>query len=48
MKLTCRLLHRISNAKQKYVFMFGPPGVEKETFAELLTKDLAFNYISTG
>ena len=37
-----------STGKQKFFFMFGPPGVGKGTYAKMLRKDLKFNHISTG
>lgn len=33
---------------QKFMFLFGAPGVGKGTFAKMLRKDLQYNHISTG
>ena len=30
------------------MFIFGPPGVGKGTYAERLAKDLKLNHVSTG
>lgn len=35
-------------AGQKFLFLFGAPGVGKGTYAKMLRKDLQFNHISTG
>jgi Holliday junction resolvasome RuvABC ATP-dependent DNA helicase subunit len=37
--LTLRTLRNFST-KQKYLFLFGAPGVGKGTYAQLLAKDL--------
>jgi len=37
-----------STNKQKFIFLFGAPGVGKGTFAKLLGKDLKLNHVSTG
>ena len=37
-----------SQAGQKFLFLFGAPGVGKGTYAKLLRKDLSYNHISTG
>lgn len=34
--------------QQKIIFIFGPPGVGKGTYAKMLMKDLQLNHISTG
>ena len=34
--------------KQKFVVLFGAPGVGKGTYAKMLKKDLGYNHISTG
>lgn len=33
---------------QKFLFLFGAPGVGKGTYAKMLRKDLHYNHISTG
>lgn len=33
---------------QKFLFLFGAPGVGKGTYAKMLKKDLKYNHISTG
>ena len=33
---------------QKFLFLFGAPGVGKGTYAKMLRKDMHFNHISTG
>ena len=33
---------------QKFLFLFGAPGVGKGTYAKMLRKDLQFNHLSTG
>jgi len=33
---------------QKFLFLFGAPGVGKGTYAKMLRKDLQYNHISTG
>lgn len=33
---------------QKFLFLFGAPGVGKGTYAKMLRKDLKYNHISTG
>ena len=35
-------------ADQKFLFLFGAPGVAKGTYAKMLRKDLNYNHISTG
>lgn len=35
-------------AGQKFLFLFGAPGVGKGTYAKMLRKDMHFNHISTG
>jgi adenylate kinase len=35
-------------ADQKFLFLFGAPGVGKGTYAKMLRKDLNYNHISTG
>lgn len=35
-------------AGQKFLFLFGAPGVGKGTYAKMLRKDMQFNHISTG
>jgi len=37
-----------SNPSQKFLVLFGAPGVGKGTYGKLLAKDLQFNQISTG
>lgn len=37
-----------SNPNQKFLVLFGAPGVGKGTYAGLLAKDLQYNKISTG
>lgn len=37
-----------SAQKQKFLFLFGAPGVGKGTYAKFLRKDLQFNHLSTG
>jgi adenylate kinase len=37
-----------ANPLQRFLFLFGAPGVGKGTYAKLLRKDLNFNHISTG
>lgn len=37
-----------SPSERKIVFIFGPPGVGKGTYAKMLVKDLGLNHISTG
>jgi adenylate kinase len=37
-----------ANPSQKFLVLFGAPGVGKGTYAGLLAKDLQFNKISTG
>ena len=34
--------------KQKFLVLFGAPGVGKGTYAKFLKKDLGYNHISTG
>lgn len=36
------------NFAQKFLFLFGAPGVGKGTYAKFLKKDLKLNHISTG
>jgi len=36
------------SSRQKFIFLFGAPGVGKGTYAKLLRKDLGYNHISTG
>jgi adenylate kinase len=36
------------SSKQKFLFLFGAPGVGKGTYAKFIAKDLKFNHISTG
>lgn len=38
----------VSQTGQKFLFLFGAPGVGKGTYAKMLRKDLQFNHISTG
>lgn len=33
---------------QKFLFLFGAPGVGKGTYAKMLRKDMQFNHLSTG
>jgi len=33
---------------QKFLVLFGAPGVGKGTFAKLLIKDTQYNHVSTG
>ena len=33
---------------QKFLFLFGAPGVGKGTYAKMLRKDMQLNHISTG
>lgn len=33
---------------QRFIFIFGAPGVGKGTYAKMLKKDLQLNHISTG
>ena len=35
-------------ANQKFMYLFGAPGVGKGTFAKFLAKDLQLNHVSTG
>ena len=35
-------------SKQKFVFLFGAPGVGKGTYAQFLSRDFGFNQIATG
>ena len=35
-------------SERKILFIFGPPGVGKGTYAKMLQKDLQLNHISTG
>lgn len=35
-------------AGQKFLFLFGAPGVGKGTYAKMLRKDMQFNHLSTG
>jgi adenylate kinase len=39
-----------SSAKstQKILFIFGPPGVGKGTYAKMMKNDLKLNHVSTG
>lgn len=37
-----------TQSNQKFLFLFGAPGVGKGTYAKMLKKDLQFNHISTG
>lgn len=37
-----------SAQKQKFLVLFGAPGVGKGTYAKMLKKDLGYNHISTG
>lgn len=37
-----------AKANQKFLFLFGAPGVGKGTYAKMLRKDLKYNHISTG
>lgn len=37
-----------SASNQKFLFLFGAPGVGKGTYAKMLRKDMQFNHISTG
>lgn len=47
-------LFRLSSAftsqspNQKFIIIFGAPGVGKGTYAKMLKKDLGLNHISTG
>lgn len=34
--------------RQKFLVLFGAPGVGKGTYAKMLRKDLGYNHISTG
>lgn len=36
------------NAKQKFIFFFGAPGVGKGTYAQFLARDFSYNQIATG
>jgi adenylate kinase len=46
--LVFRNLYKFGGDKQKFMFLFGAPGVGKGTFAKLLSKDLQYNHVSTG
>lgn len=46
--LTWRSVFRFAGDKQKFMFLFGAPGVGKGTYAKMLSKDLQFNHVSTG
>lgn len=46
--LTWRSAFRFAAEKQKFMFLFGAPGVGKGTYAKFLAKDLQFNHVSTG
>lgn len=37
-----------SQNKQKILFIFGPPGVGKGTYAKMMKNDLKINHVSTG
>lgn len=37
-----------SQSKQKILFIFGPPGVGKGTYAKMMKNDLKINHVSTG
>jgi adenylate kinase len=45
---TLRSAFRFATDKQKFMFLFGAPGVGKGTYAKILSKDLQYNHISTG
>lgn len=38
----------VAKPGQKFLFLFGAPGVGKGTYAKMLKKDLHWNHISTG
>lgn len=45
----CLLRRQFSiQPKQKFLVLFGAPGVGKGTYAKMLRKDLGLNHISTG
>jgi adenylate kinase len=46
--ITWRSVCRFAADKQKFMFLFGAPGVGKGTYAKILSKDLSFNHVSTG
>ena len=37
-----------AKTNQKFLFLFGAPGVGKGTYAKMLRKDLKYNHVSTG
>lgn len=46
--LTFRSVFRFGSETQKFMFLFGAPGVGKGTYAKMLSKDLQYNHVSTG
>lgn len=48
-RFTNSMTYAFSGAsRQRFIFLFGAPGVGKGTYAKLLRKDLGYNHISTG
>jgi adenylate kinase len=46
-RITTSFSSQSQNSK-RIIFIFGPPGVGKGTYAKMLVKDLQLNHISTG
>jgi adenylate kinase family enzyme len=47
-RLANSLVYSFGSSSQKFIFLFGAPGVGKGTYAKLLRKDLGYNHVSTG